>query len=228
MSSLEAAIVPPTEGERVLSVDVECIATGPGHNDRAVSWIAVVDAQGTTLLSQPVRPPGNIFNYLTVITGQRNGDLDDAPSLEEVLPRVRKLLGPDVVLVGQGIDGDIKWLALCEGTDFKRKVDLGAVFAAYNPRYKNTSFFSLRHEASTLLGEGRTGAEEHCPADDARSSVLLYNRYVIDAPHELAAAKLRLLAVRPTPSVAKMYNYNYEGVCMAKFFRAKCTCGQDS
>lgn len=105
-------------------------------------------------------------------------------------------------------------------------MDLAEIFKTYNPRYKNTNFFSLRHEAQTLLAEGRTGATTHCPADDARSSVLLYNRYVVDAPHELEAAKAKLLSRRPEPSVAKVHNYAYEGVCMAKFFKAKCTCGQ--
>ena len=106
-------------------------------------------------------------------------------------------------------------------------MDLAEIFKTFNPRYGNTSFFSLRHEAQTLLGEGRIGAESHCPADDARSSVLLYNKYVIESPQELEEAKKKLLRRRVEPSVAKVHDYNYEGVCMAKFYKAKCICGQD-
>ena len=51
--------VPPTAAERVLSVDVECVATGPGHNDRAVSSVAVVDGNGKTLLATSVQVRAN-------------------------------------------------------------------------------------------------------------------------------------------------------------------------
>jgi hypothetical protein len=34
-------------------------------------------------------------------------------------------LGPNVVLVGQGIANDIKWLNLREGVDYNYSVDLG-------------------------------------------------------------------------------------------------------
>ena len=65
---------------------------------------------------------GEVFSYLNAITGQQAGDLDGAPPLHEVLVSVKALLGPDVILVGQSIDSDIKWLTLTHGEDFKRKV----------------------------------------------------------------------------------------------------------
>ena len=51
----EELFTPPAADERVLSVDVECVADGPGHNDRAVSSVAVVDGAGNTVYTSPVK-----------------------------------------------------------------------------------------------------------------------------------------------------------------------------
>ena len=40
-------------------------------------------------------------------------------SLSSVIAEVKKLLGPDVTLVGQGIKNDIKWLQLKRGEDYR-------------------------------------------------------------------------------------------------------------
>ena len=91
----------------IMSVDVECVATGYGHNDHSVCRVAVVDENERVLLNEYVKPEGRIASYLTPITGVREGDLDDARSLETVLTQVYALLSPDVTLVGQKIAGDI-------------------------------------------------------------------------------------------------------------------------
>ena len=211
----------------VLSVDVECVATGRGHNDRGVCRVAVVDETERVLFNEYVKPEGRIVSYLTPITGVREGDLDNAKSLETVLAQVYALLSPDVTLVGQRIEGDIAWLQLKEGVHYKNVIDLAEVFAAYNPRYKNTSYFSLQHEANTLLGGAALiDASPHNPANDAIASIRLYKKYCVESQHLLESAKQQLLRNRPPPSFAKQHNYRYEGVCLAGFYPAKCTCGQ--
>ena len=135
-----------------MSVDVECVATGRGHSDRGVCRVAVVDENERVLLNEYVKPEGRIVSYLTPVTGVREGDLDNAKSLQTVLAQVYALLSPDVTLVGQRIASDIAWLQLKEGVHYKGVIDLAQVFAAYNHRYKNMNYFSLQHEANTLLG----------------------------------------------------------------------------
>ena len=210
--------------ERVMSVDVECVANGFGHNDRTPSWVAVVDAAGAGVYKSTIAV-ANVVSYLTPITGQKPGDLDGAPPFAAVQARVKAVLGPDVVLVGQGIAHDVAWLGLAPGADFARLVDLADTFRAYNPRFNSYNVCSLRHAATTLLGEGRAGDSAHDPEDDARVSVRLYHEYTLQ-PARLPAAHERLVRTRPAPSVAKALNYACDGVCMAKFFREKCTCGQ--
>ena len=146
--------------EKYMSVDVECVATGIRHDARSVALVAVVDQDERVLLKKKVKQTQAVVSYLTPLTGIRAGDLDDGEPLESVLVEVKRLLGPDVVLVGQGIKSDVTWLHLRQGEDFQSAVDLGEVFKTFNPRYSNYNFFSLSHEANTLLGRGKARAQE--------------------------------------------------------------------
>ena len=135
-------------------VDVECVFHGRRHDASMVAHVALVDKNERVVLKKKVKPDKPVFSYLTPITGLKEGDLDGAPPLEEVIKEVKALMGPDVVLVGQGIENDIRWLQLKEGVDFAYFVDLGEMFKTYNPRYSNYSFHSLQHEANILLQGG--------------------------------------------------------------------------
>lgn len=137
-----------------MSVDVECVATGIRHDAREVCFVAVVDAEENVLLSKKVKPESPVVSYLTPLTGVHKGDLDDGARLSDVVRQVKSLLGRDVVLVGQGVESDITRLNLKLGEDYADAVDLGQMFKAYNQRYRNMSFFSLSHEANTLLRSG--------------------------------------------------------------------------
>ena len=136
------------------SIDVECVATGRRHDDRSVALVAVVDKNEQVLLKKKVKVDKPVVSYLTPLTGLRRGDLDDGEPLHDVVKIIKSLLSPNAVLVGQGIQNDIKWLSLREGVDFNFSVDLGKFFRTYNPQYRNYSYFSLQHEANTLLGPG--------------------------------------------------------------------------
>ncbi len=141
--------------EKFFGLDVECVATGRRHDDRGVCIVAVVDQNEKVLLKKKVKPEKPVVSYLTPLTGVRAGDLDDAPTLPSVIAEVKALLGPNAVLVGQSIKSDIKWLRLEKGVDYGRTIELSEMFKAYNSRYGNFSFFSLAHEANTLLQAGK-------------------------------------------------------------------------
>ena len=115
--------------------------------------VAVVDQQERVLLKKKVKPVEKVVSYLTPLTGLREGDLDDGEPLDSVLAEVKSVLGPDVVLVGQGVKNDIVWLQLREGEDYESSVDLGELFKT--PLRQLFNFFSLAHEANTLLQQGK-------------------------------------------------------------------------
>ena len=144
--------------DKFVSIDVECVATGNRHDARSVALVAVVDQDERVLLKKKVMPVEKVMSYLSPLTGLREGDLDDGEPLENVLEEVKRVLGPDVVLVGQGVKNDVTWLQLREKEDYKCIVDLGELFKTYNPRYSNYNYFSLSHEANTLLRRGKLGA----------------------------------------------------------------------
>ena len=140
--------------QRYIALDVECVATGIRHNAREVCFVAVIDSDERLLLKKKVKPTKPIVSYLTPLTGFKLGDLDFGESLEDVIADVKGLLGPEVILVGQGVKSDIEWLHLKEGKDYGGVVELGEMFKTYNSRYRNYSYFSLQHEANTLLKAG--------------------------------------------------------------------------
>ena len=140
--------------EKYFCVTAKCVATGKRHDDRAVCSVVVMDEHEKVVLRKTVKPDKPVFSYLTPLTGIREGDLDDGDSLSNVVVEVKQLLGPDVTLVGQGIQCGIEWLQLEKGEDYRDSVNLGEMFKTYNARYNNYAFFSLSYEANTLLYSG--------------------------------------------------------------------------
>ena len=167
-----------------MSVDVECVATGRRHDAREVCSVAVVDSEGKVLLSKKVKPVSPVVSYLTPLTGLREGDLDRAERLSDVLAEVKALLGRDVVLVGQGVRNDIEWLQLQQGVDYCDSRDLGQMFKAYNQRYGKYNYFSLSHEANTLLRPGTHFTTTYLA--EAKRESLIYSSYFMAASKEKA------------------------------------------
>lgn len=209
--------------EQFVSLDVECVASGVRHDAREVCFVAVVSEDEKILLKKSVKPEKPVVSYLTPLTGCRKGDLDSGEKLDDVIAEVKAILGPDVVLVGQSVKSDINWLRLEKGKDYGRTIELGEMFKTYNPRYGNNMFFSLQHEANTLLHTGCISGE-HDPATDAVASIKLFKKYH-GKPAELEVGKQKLLRTRVQPSFAKRNNYRWEGVCMAAFMPKMCFCG---
>jgi len=69
------------------SIDVECVATGTGHNARAIAQIGLVDANGRCVLNLFVKPPAGstVASYLTPLTGIT------AEMLTQCVPRLASL-----------------------------------------------------------------------------------------------------------------------------------------
>eukprot|EP00042_Codosiga_hollandica_P059540 m.919783 g.919783 ORF g.919783 m.919783 type:complete len:222 (+) comp60199_c0_seq1:336-1001(+) len=212
---------------RFMSLDTESVASGRGHDERALCQLALVDASGAVLLNEYVTPDVPIVSFLTPLTGISADKYRARPGLPRAaaLDRLRGFLGPDVVLVGQSIQNDIAACGLRQGIDFHSFEDLAEHFKTFNAKFGRFNFFSLRHEAEVLLGKPASGT--HDAADDAIVSIELYNRFCRPGSESaLKTARSRLLATRPAPSVAKLLNYRYEGVCMAAYFPEKCFCGR--
>jgi DNA polymerase III epsilon subunit-like protein len=234
-SNIEAAPrnpypVPPAGP--VYSVDVECVATGPGHNDRSPGEIALVDEKGRAVFHRYVAVDVPVVSYLTELTGLTAAKIaaakdSEVSSLSSAIEDLRRVLPGNAVLVGSSIESDIRWLGLEAGRDFAHAVDLTKLFECYSPPMGRSPprpvRFSLRALALRLLGMRNFQVDEHDPTIDARVSVRLYMEFArSEQAWQAATRRLRVLLPASTKIPAVI-----DGVCMRKFAKKECTCGQD-
>jgi len=173
-------------------------------------------------LIKPVRP---VVSYLTPFTGLREGDLEGgrAIGLARAIKELKGHLSRRAVLVGQNPEGDVQWMRLTKGVDFKAAVDLSQVFT--NAR---GMVFSLRHEARVLLGK-EAAPGSHDPCWDAAVSVELYMKAMQAGDKELAKMREKLTSKEfwpPRPSLARECGYSIDGVCLSCYVPEHCTCGR--
>lgn len=76
------------EESHVLSIDVECVATGFTHLDRAPCSVAIVNDRCEVIFDSLVQSDKPIVSDLFPFTGVHKKDLLDAPSFEEVIKKV--------------------------------------------------------------------------------------------------------------------------------------------
>lgn len=191
------------------AIDVECVATGNGTDDRDVARIAVVDEDEKVVFDQYVKPTKPIVSYLTQLTGITKSNLKDAPELEEALLWLKTILPIESVIVGQSIKKDLEWLTLQKPIDYKDEFDVADLFRlpmqALNGvvRYR---YFSLRHVAKHLLGHNIQEAD-HDPVIDARYAMKIFKqfRHLHENPGRRDAVLQTLLKTPRTPSFAERF-----------------------
>eukprot|EP00467_Chlorarachnion_reptans_P022390 CAMPEP_0114532964 /NCGR_PEP_ID=MMETSP0109-20121206/26970_1 /TAXON_ID=29199 /ORGANISM="Chlorarachnion reptans, Strain CCCM449" /LENGTH=585 /DNA_ID=CAMNT_0001716111 /DNA_START=255 /DNA_END=2012 /DNA_ORIENTATION=- len=210
-------------GAPIFSIDVECVATGPQHNKRAVAQIALVDQNEKVRCNLIVKPKEKVFSYLTGLTGLTKEIIDQkGVSFDDAINEIKRLLPSNAVLVGQNILKDVQWVGLIEGKDFQGMRDLAGLYRVYNQNYKKYTYFSLQHEARALLAVIQE--EPHDAATDAIISVRLYNLYqnISKNPRLMQAVEALLLNTPVEKSFAAKYPV-YDKVCMGR--RKECKCG---
>lgn len=210
---------------KYFSIDVECVATGKGHNDRSVAQIALVDQYGRVWMNKYIQQTVPVVSYLAPLNGLSKELLEgpDSCTLPQAMAELLSFLPKNGVLVGQNIAADIKWLGLREGTDFESLIDLAGAFRVYNETYKSFTYFSLQHEARAILNIPMDVV--HNAMNDAIVSIRLFNRYMElkDNPEEFKAAQQQLMSIPIDSSFAKK-NPHFEEVCMGN--KKTCNCSQ--
>lgn len=230
--------------QRYISIDVECIASGPGHNDRVPCWVAAVDETGSVLLNAKISvDPNSIFSTLTHITGVTSEMLErEGQPILEVMERLYSVLGPEVVIVGQSVQGDVDWLALDKGVHYSHIVCLADQFKFWNTKFENHHRHSLANAAYGLLDKRIIQQAAHSPVEDAQVSMELFMQFVRPpGAAEKAAKRLfqlwkqKLLLPRvnkPTPDAPCEGDGSSSSdevlVCSFKYNPSKCFCGQPS
>jgi RNA exonuclease 4 len=205
------------------SIDVECVATGPRHDARAVAQIALVDIHDQPLLNLYVLPEEPVVSCLTPLTGiTQELLLERGVPLDKALSTLRAALPKDATLVGQSIGTDVAWLGLREGVDFAGLIDLAGLFRTWNATYKSWSVFGQEHLGRVLLQDAGDGTEAHNALSDAVKSMRLFRHKSALTDEGWASAQQALLSTQPNLSFARRFP-TYDGVCMGN--RKTCACG---
>ncbi|KAF1320278.1 Rna exonuclease 4, partial [Globisporangium splendens] len=229
------------------AIDVECVATGKGTkfvfhslvplartltsqtnhvfcvvcivsgSDRDVARIAIVDEDENVVYDRFVKPDKHIVSYLTQLTGITESNLVGAPSLDEALVELKRILPVESVIVGQSIKKDLEWLLLEKDKDYKQMFDVADLFRIPMQSQNGTiryRYFSLRHVAKYLLGHNIQEAD-HDPVIDAKYAMKIFKqfRYLHESPGHRDAVYQTLLKTPRTPSFAERYPM-IDGVAM--------------
>ena len=140
----------PKLDDALVSIDVECAATGHGHFDREPCRIAMVDCHGNTMFDMVTKVP-NMTDPLFEFTGLSVKEINDGVELQVALDKLKKILSKlqrdyknGVSIVGQAVQNDIAWTKLEKNKHYNQMIDLAPIF-------KTTHFHSLRQCVWALL-----------------------------------------------------------------------------
>lgn len=169
-------ILAPTSSDCSLTdevaMDCEMVGVSPQGNKSALGRVTLVNKWGNVVYDEYVRPVERVVDFRTEISGIRPRDLRKAKDFPSVQKKVAELI-KGKILVGHALRNDLKALLLSHP-----KKDLRDT-SEYQPFLKGSRRKALRHLAGEFLGaEIQNG--EHCPIEDARAAMLLYQRHKKD------------------------------------------------
>lgn len=158
----------PLQRYDVLALDCELVSTTAGLS---LAHLTVLDEAGAIVLDRHVRPRAAILDYNTRFSGIRAADIpakrDSVNSLEGVRAALCRLMKPDTVLIGHGLENDLKALRLVHTSV--------ADSALLYPHPKGLPYrLSLRELAQAHLGRHiQTNSQDsgHDPEEDARAAL---------------------------------------------------------
>ncbi|KAL5565328.1 hypothetical protein UlMin_028492 [Ulmus minor] len=150
-----------------LAMDCEMVGVSQG-NKSALGRVTLVNKWGNVVYDEFVRPIERVVDFRTEISGIRPRDLRKAKDFREVQKKVAELI-KGKILVGHALRNDLKVLLLSHPKNDIRDT------SEYPPFLGERSRKALRHLAAEFLNvEIQNG--EHCPIDDARAAMLLYQK----------------------------------------------------
>lgn len=148
----------------VYGLDCEMLYTTAGME---VAKVGVVSAEGLTVFESFVLPQNQILDYNTIYSGITEKDLKGVTmTLNDVQAFLLKLLNEDSILVGHGLENDLRALRLIH----LKVVDTSVVFPHEHTRYKK----SLKSLADEVLNKQiQTSSNGHNCIEDARTCMEL-------------------------------------------------------
>lgn len=157
---------------KYIAMDCEYVGAGPEGQTSVLARVTLVNWHGMPLLDTFVKPSMSITDYRTAVSGVRPADLFSAPNHLCVLKTVSALIGKDTVLVGHGLDNDLRVMMFSNPKRLVRDT------SKYRPfrRISRGKTPSLKRLCKEILGVDIQQGE-HDSLEDARAAMLLYRRH---------------------------------------------------
>ena len=173
-----------------LAMDCEMVGTITGES--VAARVVLIDWRGRTVLDIYVKPDVEIADYRTFVSGITKEHLDDAQSYAGAQKQVTELL-KDKILVGHGVDNDLRALGLVHPwlmtrdtayyQPFMRVLETSTnnVSAIVSRDGKNTPVWGPRKlkelAKEKLQREIQVAGGSHCPVEDALAALDLYKSH---------------------------------------------------
>lgn len=107
LSSVQSPKIPPHD---IVALDCELVYTTSGM---ALARLTVVDSSGLVILDAHVRPHGSVLDLNTRFSGVKQSDVEMAVlDVVTVREELGKLVGVNTIIVGHGLENDLKALRL--------------------------------------------------------------------------------------------------------------------
>lgn len=173
-----------------LAMDCEMVGTITGES--VAARVVLIDWRGRTVLDIYVKPDAEIADYRTFVSGITKEHLDDAHCYADAQKEVTELL-KDKILVGHGVDNDLRALGLVHPwlmtrdtayyQPFMRVLETSTnnLSAISNHDGKNTPVWGPRKlkelAKEKLQREIQVAGGSHCPVEDALAALDLYKSH---------------------------------------------------
>ncbi|XP_058211114.1 uncharacterized protein LOC131323373 [Rhododendron vialii] len=152
-----------------IAMDCEMVGVSPLGNKSALGRVTLVNKWGNVIYDEYVRPVDRVVDFRTKISGIRPQHLRKAKEFRVVQKKVAELIKGSI-LVGHALRNDLKALLLTHSKKDLRDTSEYQPFLNKEGRSK-----ALRHLSAEFLGV-KIQNGEHCPIEDARAAMLLYQR----------------------------------------------------
>ena len=206
----------------VVAINVDYVATGTGHLDRAICRVSLATG-GADVLDAVVRVPV-IRDTMSVYTGLELVDFEGADEFADVVAKTREALAKytDVLLVGHGLARCARGMQLVAGRDYQSSVDVIDLLRSWNRRFGHWNYYALPkicHVASVDVP--RDSSER------ALAMLAIYER--LQGPFAASTMKDKLQQLqygRGFPESVSRKPTPPDGVCVWAYREDMCTCGQ--
>ena len=154
---------------KYVAMDCEYVGVGPEGKDSALARLTLVNWYGEVLVDVYVKPLQSVTDYRTAVSGIRPEHLRDAITFKEAQELLTRHLKNDQVLVGHGLDNDMRVLLFHHPHRMIRDT------SKYRPfrRVSKGRTPSLKRLAEHFLGL-QIQTKEHDSVEDAQTAMVLY------------------------------------------------------